>query len=87
MTHTLVNGTNLLPRRQGCQDSRAPALERGQEGIDDFLPPEARTQFMRAVVPSESGTVPSKRKTGLKIRNVETAWLVKDERGWLQLVG
>ena len=42
---------------------------------------------MKAVVPSESGTVPSERETGLKIRNVETAWLAKDERGWLQLVG
>jgi len=85
MTHTLVNSTNLLPRRRGCQDSRAPALERGQEGIDDFLPQEARKQFMRAVVPSESGTVPSGRKTGVKHAEVITALLIRDEGGWLRL--
>ena len=29
----------------------------------------------------------SERKTGLYVRNVETVRLVRDERGWLQLVG
>jgi len=29
----------------------------------------------------------SERKTGLYVRNVETAHLVRDERGWLRLAG
>jgi len=40
---------------------------------------------MYAVVPSESESATTERKTGLKVTNVETVGLVRDGGGWLRL--
>jgi hypothetical protein len=56
-----------------------------EHGIEDFLPREPWRPYVRSVVPAESGNVLTERKTGLYVPNVETARLVRDERGWLRL--
>jgi hypothetical protein len=56
-----------------------------ENGIEDFLPREIWKQYMRAVVPDDANQAPTERKTGLNIRDVETARLVRDGRGWLRL--
>ena len=58
-----------------------------EHGIEDFLPTERWKRYMRAVVPSDAEKVPTERKTGLYVPNVETTRLVRDERGWLRLAG
>jgi hypothetical protein len=56
-----------------------------ESGIEDFLPREVWKQYMRAVIPEDLKEVPTERKTGLYVPNVETGRLVQDERGWLRL--
>ena len=63
-----------------CEEVRADA-----NGIEDFLPREIWKQYMRAVVPDDANQVPTERKTGLYVPNVETSRLIRDERGWLRL--
>jgi hypothetical protein len=46
---------------------------------------EVWKQYMRAVVPEDATKVPTERKTGVYVPNVETTRLVRDERGWLRL--
>jgi hypothetical protein len=44
------------------------------------------TPFVVVAIPKQV-RLATERKTGLYVGNVETTGLIKDERGWLQLVG
>jgi len=56
--------------------------------LPHFEPYVAAVLAKRAAAESGSNPVStSERKTGLYVRDVETARLVRDERGWLRLVG
>jgi hypothetical protein len=55
------------------------------DGIDRLEPCEDWRPYVVAAIP---GTwVPTERKTGLYVPNVETTQLVRDQRGWLRITG
>ena len=53
------------------------------DGIDHLEPCEDWRPYVIAAIP-QPVPVPTERKTGLYLRDVETARLVRDERGWLR---
>jgi len=84
---TLVDDWSLLAsdERKALVAEIFEEITASELGIVGFLPREAWKPYFRAVVPMEVEKVPTGRKTGLYVRNVETTRLVRDERGWLRL--
>jgi len=60
-------------------------IHASNEGIARLLPREDWKPYMQAVLrdPATLARWGTERKTGLKVRDVETVRLVRDERGWL----
>jgi len=64
-------------------------IHASNEGIARLLPREDWKPYMQAVLrdPATLARWGTERKTGLKVRDVDTVRLVRDERGWLLLAG